>query len=106
MLTDSGGVQEEAPSFDVPVLVMRNRTERPEGVAAGCARLVGVDAEHIVDAADELLVDDALHARMASAKSPYGDGLAGERIARALLGEEPVSIEADADDDRMIAPSA
>lgn len=106
VLTDSGGVQEEAPSFDVPVLVMRNRTERPEGVAAGCARLVGVDAEHIVDAADELLVDDALHARMASAKSPYGDGLAGERIARALLGEEPVSIEADADNDRMIAPSA
>lgn len=88
VLTDSGGVQEEAPSFDVPVLVMRNRTERPEGVEAGCARLVGVDAEHIVDAADQLLVDDELHAAMASAKSPYGDGRAGERIACALLGEE------------------
>lgn len=86
VLTDSGGVQEEAPSFDVPVLVMRNRTERPEGVAAGCARLVGVDAEHIVDAADEVLVDGALHARMAAAASPYGDGHAGERIARALAG--------------------
>ncbi|HEY8430660.1 MAG TPA: UDP-N-acetylglucosamine 2-epimerase (non-hydrolyzing) [Sandaracinaceae bacterium] len=86
VLTDSGGVQEEAPSFDVPVLVMRNRTERPEGVAAGCARLVGTEAGRIVEAADELLCDPSVHARMASAQSPYGDGRAGERIARALAG--------------------
>ncbi len=87
VLTDSGGVQEEAPSFDVPVLVMRNRTERPEGVSAGCARLVGTECARIVEAADELLLDPAAHARMAKAPSPYGDGHAGERIAAALGGD-------------------
>jgi UDP-N-acetylglucosamine 2-epimerase len=85
-LSDSGGVQEEAPSFDVPVLVMRNRTERPEGVDAGCAKLVGTDPERIVAEANELLSNEEAHARMANAKSPYGDGLAGERIADILSG--------------------
>lgn len=86
-LTDSGGVQEEAPSFGVPVLVMRNRTERPEGVAAGCARLVGTDAPRIVEQAHQLLSDAIDHQRMARARSPYGDGAAGERIAGALTAE-------------------
>ncbi len=87
VLTDSGGVQEEAPSFDVPVLVMRNRTERPEGVSAGCARLVGTERDRIVGAAEELLSDHIAHARMARAKSPYGDGMAGQRIAEILAQE-------------------
>jgi UDP-N-acetylglucosamine 2-epimerase len=87
VLTDSGGVQEEAPSFDVPVLVMRNRTERPEGVAAGCARLVGTETSTIVESAHQLLVDALDHQRMAKAKSPYGDGHAAERIALAIAGE-------------------
>jgi UDP-N-acetylglucosamine 2-epimerase (non-hydrolysing) len=85
VLTDSGGVQEEAPSFRVPVLVMRNRTERPEGITAGCAVLVGTERDPIVEATDRLLRDAEARARMTRDGSPYGDGHAGERIADVLL---------------------
>jgi UDP-N-acetylglucosamine 2-epimerase (non-hydrolysing) len=86
VLTDSGGVQEEAPSFRVPVLVMRNCTERPEGITAGCAILVGTERERIVEATDRLLCDADARARMTRDGSPYGDGRAGERIVDVLLG--------------------
>ena len=81
VLTDSGGVQEEAPSFGVPVLVMRNTTERPEGVEVGVAKLVGVERASIVGAAQALLDDAAAHEAMAAPANPYGDGHAAERIA-------------------------
>jgi UDP-N-acetylglucosamine 2-epimerase len=84
ILTDSGGVQEEAPSLGKPVLVMRNVTERPEGIAAGCAELVGTDADHITTRVSALLTDDAAHARMARSVNPYGDGFASGRIIEAL----------------------
>ncbi|MEI8255244.1 MAG: UDP-N-acetylglucosamine 2-epimerase (non-hydrolyzing) [Deltaproteobacteria bacterium] len=87
VLTDSGGVQEEAPSFGVPVLVMRNRTERPEGIEAGCAMLVGNEEDGIVSAACMLLGDAEKHARMAHAANPYGDGHAGARIAEILASD-------------------
>jgi UDP-N-acetylglucosamine 2-epimerase (non-hydrolysing) len=80
ILTDSGGVQEEAPSLDVPVLVMRKTTERPEGVASGCAKLVGTDTDSIVRAATDLLEDEDRHAAMARVDNPYGDGSAAGRI--------------------------
>ncbi|MEH3100470.1 MAG: UDP-N-acetylglucosamine 2-epimerase (non-hydrolyzing) [Sphingomonas adhaesiva] len=82
MLTDSGGVQEEAPSLGTPVLVMRDTTERPEGVAAGTATLVGTDPDAIVNHIFALLDDDRAHAAMARAHNPYGDGQAAPRIAR------------------------
>ena len=85
VLTDSGGVQEEAPAFGVPVLVLREATERPEGVAAGVARLVGTDVATIVAAARALLDDPAAHAAMATSILPYGDGRAAERIAAAVV---------------------
>ncbi|HEX7090221.1 MAG TPA: UDP-N-acetylglucosamine 2-epimerase (non-hydrolyzing) [Longimicrobiales bacterium] len=81
VLTDSGGIQEEAPSFGTPVLVLREVTERPEGVRAGVARLVGTRRERIESAADELLTDEAARSAMATARNPYGDGQAGRRIA-------------------------
>lgn len=81
VLTDSGGVQEEAPVLGTPVLVMRDATERPEGIAAGTARLVGTRAQRIVSEACLLLDNPAARARMARAHSPYGDGRAAERIA-------------------------
>ena len=84
VLTDSGGIQEEAPSLGKPVLVMRDTTERPEGVEAGTVRLVGPHRGRIVDAVTELLADPAAHARMATAANPYGDGRASARIAAAL----------------------
>lgn len=84
VLTDSGGVQEEAPSLGKPVLVLREVTERPEGVAAGTARVVGTDRARIVAAATELLTSPEAYARMANAVSPYGDGRASERIVDAL----------------------
>jgi UDP-N-acetylglucosamine 2-epimerase (non-hydrolysing) len=84
ILTDSGGIQEEAPALGVPVLVLRETTERPEAVAAGAARLVGTHEPAIVRHALELLGDRAAHARMAGARNPYGDGRAAERIADAL----------------------
>lgn len=80
VLTDSGGVQEEAPGLGKPVLVMRDTTERPEAVDAGTVRLLGTDADVIRDAVQELLDDDALYAKMSQAHNPYGDGKACERI--------------------------
>jgi UDP-N-acetylglucosamine 2-epimerase (non-hydrolysing) len=85
VLTDSGGLQEEAPGLGVPVLVMRDVTERPEGVAAGTVRLVGTDRTRIVAEVARLLDSDAEHERMTRAVNPYGDGHAAERIAEALL---------------------
>jgi UDP-N-acetylglucosamine 2-epimerase (non-hydrolysing) len=84
ILTDSGGVQEEAPSLGKPVLVLREVTERPEGVEAGTAVIVGTDRDKIVRTASELLTSPKAYARMANAVSPYGDGRASERIADAL----------------------
>src|SRR5262245_29457536 len=80
VLTDSGGVQEEAPSLGKPVLVMRDTTERPEGVEAGTARLVGADAKSIVQSVCKLLDDSCAYDAMANATNPYGDGHAAERI--------------------------
>jgi UDP-N-acetylglucosamine 2-epimerase (non-hydrolysing) len=81
ILTDSGGVQEEAPSLGKPVLVMRDTTERPEAVAAGTVELVGAEASRIVDRVAALLTDENLYRRMSEAINPYGDGLAASRIA-------------------------
>ncbi len=88
ILTDSGGVQEESPSLGVPTLVMRDTTERPEAVEAGCARLVGTDKETIISEANHLLEDAGHHAAMSRAVNPFGDGKAGQRIAELLIGEE------------------
>lgn len=85
ILTDSGGVQEEAPSLGKPVLVLRETTERPEGVEAGTACLVGTDVERIVDEASRLLSDDMAYQQMARAVNPYGDGKAAGRIRQVLL---------------------
>ncbi len=90
VLTDSGGLQEEAPGLGVPVLVLREVTERPEGVAAGTVRLVGTNTAKIVAEIKRLLDDPVEHARMAQAVNPYGDGRAAERIVRAILGYAPV----------------
>jgi UDP-N-acetylglucosamine 2-epimerase len=88
VITDSGGVQEEAPSFRVPLLVARDATERTEGLRAGVARLVGTKLERIVAEATVLLTDPAAHAAMATGVNPYGDGRAAERIVAALLASE------------------
>ena len=85
ILTDSGGIQEEAPSFGIPTLVLRERTERQEGVIAGTLKLVGTDTEKIVSQAKILLNDPQAYAEMAGATNPYGDGHAAERIVDALL---------------------
>ncbi|HEY8489801.1 MAG TPA: UDP-N-acetylglucosamine 2-epimerase (non-hydrolyzing), partial [Dehalococcoidia bacterium] len=85
ILTDSGGIQEEAPSLSVPVLVMRETTERPEGLEAGTSRLVGVDEERIVEEAERLLSDPAARAAMTGIPNPFGDGRASERIRDILL---------------------
>ncbi len=85
VLTDSGGLQEEAPGLGVPVLVLREVTERPEGIEAGTVRLVGTDQERIVAQARRLLDDPAAHAEMAHAVNPYGDGHAAPRIVKAIL---------------------
>lgn len=87
IITDSGGVQEEAPSLGKPVLVMRDTTERPEAVVAGTVRLVGTDADRIVHQAALLLDEPAEYERMSLAHNPYGDGRAAERITAALLDE-------------------
>jgi len=84
ILTDSGGLQEEAPTFGKPVLVLRDLTERPEAVQAGCARIVGTDRRVIVSAALELLNDRAAYDRMAKIANPFGDGHASKRIVRVL----------------------
>jgi UDP-N-acetylglucosamine 2-epimerase (non-hydrolysing) len=85
VLTDSGGLQEEAPTLGKPVLVMRRETERPEGLEAGTLRLVGAEYADIVAETRRLLADPALYARMARASNPYGDGHASERIVAGLL---------------------
>ncbi|RXG91461.1 non-hydrolyzing UDP-N-acetylglucosamine 2-epimerase [Bradyrhizobium vignae] len=85
VLTDSGGVQEEAPTFGKPVLVMRDTTERPEGVEAGTARLVGANYDRIVAETFRLLDDDETYAAMARSHNPFGDGHASERIVKVLL---------------------
>ena len=100
VLTDSGGIQEEAPSLGKPVLVLREVTERPEAIQAGTARLVGTDPQRIVSETVRLLTDPAEYNRMARAVNPYGDGRAAERIVSALLGEpfqpfEPENVAKD-----------
>lgn len=87
VLTDSGGLQEEAPAFGKPVLVLRDTTERPEGIEAGVARLVGTDPERIVAEASRLIVSPDAWLEMARAVNPYGDGQAASRIAAVLAGE-------------------
>lgn len=85
IMTDSGGLQEEAPSFGVPTLVMRDTTERPEGIEAGTLELIGTNEENVYNRATALLTDAALYSRMSQAANPYGDGKASERIVEALL---------------------
>ncbi|MEE1013514.1 MAG: UDP-N-acetylglucosamine 2-epimerase (non-hydrolyzing) [Clostridia bacterium] len=85
VLTDSGGLQEEAPSLGKPVLVLRNETERPEAVDAGTVKIAGVRKEDIVSMARELLTDEAAYTKMAKAVNPYGDGFASQRIVEAIL---------------------
>lgn len=87
ILTDSGGIQEEAPSLGKPVLVMRDTTERPEAVAAGTVRLVGTDVERIVSNVGRLLDDDEAYRTMSFAHNPYGDGQASARIVEALIAQ-------------------
>ncbi|WP_026695993.1 non-hydrolyzing UDP-N-acetylglucosamine 2-epimerase [Peribacillus kribbensis] len=84
ILTDSGGVQEEAPSLGVPVLVLRDTTERPEGIEAGTLKLAGTDEDTIFEMAHELLVNEEAYQQMAQASNPYGDGRASERICEAI----------------------
>lgn len=84
MLTDSGGVQEEAPALGKPVLVMRDTTERPEGVTAGTAKLIGTDKNRIISEIFTLLDDDAAYSAMARAHNPFGDGKASQRIAEII----------------------
>jgi len=85
ILTDSGGVQEEAPSLDKPVIVLRNVTERPEGLAAGTLKLAGNEYESVRQIATELLNDPAEYERLATARNPFGDGKAAERIVKSIL---------------------
>jgi len=85
ILTDSGGVQEEAPSLGVPVLVMRTTTERPEGVAAGVVRIVGTETQGIVDETTRLLRNEGARHEMITGRNPYGDGTAAKHIVRILL---------------------
>lgn len=85
VLTDSGGIQEEAPTFGKPVLVLRDTTERPEGIEAGIAQLVGSTRRHIVEEASRLLTDERAYRKMATAVNPYGDGKAARRIAEVLM---------------------
>lgn len=89
ILTDSGGIQEEAPSLGKPVLVMRDTTERPEGIAAGTLKLVGTDEEVIYRNFSELLTNRESYDKMAHASNPYGDGYTSERIADILEGKIP-----------------
>jgi UDP-N-acetylglucosamine 2-epimerase (non-hydrolysing) len=85
IMTDSGGLQEEAPSFGVPTLVLRDTTERPEGIEAGTLELVGTNEELVYSRAHALLTDSQLYSRMSQAANPYGDGTASERIVDAIL---------------------
>ena len=85
LLTDSGGIQEEAPSLGKPVLVMRDSTERPEAIEAGTARFVGTDKEKIVETVNNLLEDKGEYKKMSKASNPYGDGFASIAISKSLL---------------------
>jgi UDP-N-acetylglucosamine 2-epimerase len=85
VMTDSGGLQEEAPALGKPVLVLRRETERPEAVAAGTVKIAGTEENDIVDLALELIRDESAYQRMAHAVNPYGDGRACQRIADAIL---------------------
>ena len=87
ILTDSGGIQEEAPSLGVPVLVMRDNTERPEGVEAGTLRLVGTSEENIYRSFKELLLNEKLYNKMSKAQNPYGNGTACKQIVSVLKKE-------------------
>jgi UDP-N-acetylglucosamine 2-epimerase (non-hydrolysing) len=86
VITDSGGVQEEAPSLGKPVLVVRDLTERPEGLAAGVARLIGTDPQVLIQECRALLADDGLYARMSRRANPYGDGHAAQRVVETVCG--------------------
>ena len=85
ILTDSGGIQEEAPSLGKPVIVLRDTTERPEGITAGTLKLAGTDEERIFNLIDELLSDSAVYKNLSLASNPYGDGKASERIVDAII---------------------
>ena len=97
VLTDSGGLQEEAPALGKPVLVLRRETERPEAVQAGTVKLAGVKKQDILALAEELLTDEAAYETMAHAVNPYGDGRACERIARGILWRFGLTAEKPAD---------
>jgi UDP-N-acetylglucosamine 2-epimerase (non-hydrolysing) len=90
ILTDSGGVQEEAPSLGKPVLVMRETTERPEAVTAGTVKLVGTDCQKIVKEAETLLDDSNLYQKMSYSHNPYGDGHASDRIEKIIRAQHGV----------------
>src|SRR5699024_4412050 len=85
VLSDSGGVQEEAPSLGVPVLVLRDTTERPEGITAGTLKLIGTQEEQVYQETKKLLVDPETYQKMAGAKNPYGDGHASQRILESIV---------------------
>jgi len=87
IMSDSGGVQEEAPSLGKPVLVLRDTTERPEGIEAGTLKLVGTETEEVYNAAKQLLDDTSVYVKMSEAKNPYGDGFASKYIVDAVMGE-------------------
>ena len=91
-MTDSGGIQEEAPALGVPVLVFRTETERPEAAEAGTVRVVGVEENAIYEKAKQLLTDETAYKKMAHAVNPYGDGHASERIVEILLAQNILSI--------------
>ncbi|KAB1640825.1 non-hydrolyzing UDP-N-acetylglucosamine 2-epimerase [Gulosibacter chungangensis] len=104
VLTDSGGVQEEAPSLGKPVLVMRENTERPEAVEAGTVRLIGTDEERIFNDVTELLTDKAAYDKMANAVNPYGDGRAAERTVAAIAELLGVGSRLEEFDDGLTRP--
>ncbi len=88
IMSDSGGLQEESPSLDKPVLVLRDVTERPEALATGAIEVVGTDTDHIVERFNLLMDDQAHYLRMSNAENPYGDGKAAARIVGSLLNRE------------------
>ena len=88
LLTDSGGIQEEGPSLDVPILVMRDTTERPEGIDNGCSILVGTSSEKIISEFNRLVKDESIYKCMADAPNPYGDGKSASYIGKILSKNE------------------
>ena len=86
-MSDSGGVQEEAPSLGKPVLVLRDTTERPEGIEAGTLKLVGTQEDDVYKSAKELLVNEKAYHDMSTAKNPYGDGFASKYIVDAIVAD-------------------